>query len=111
MVNNKAIFPSNNENVSSYTFIARKNLSQDDVIHDLKLLNPEIVPEEVDHMEVSYWDKALPIYDLQLYLAVKKLHQLSAKEQNFAIFGNYVAGISLREMISAAKSFAKNPQY
>jgi protoporphyrinogen oxidase len=78
---------------------------------DLKLLNPEIVPEEVDHMEISHWEKALPIYDLQLYLAVKKLHQLSAKEKNFALFGNYVAGISLREMISAAKSFAKKPQY
>lgn len=111
VINNKAVFPINNENVSSYTFIARKNLSQDDIIHDLKLLNPEIVPEEVDHMEISHWEKALPIYDLQLYLAVKKLHQLSAKEKNFAIFGNYVAGISLREMISAAKSFAKNPQY
>jgi protoporphyrinogen oxidase len=111
ILNNKAVFPSNNENVIAYTFISRKNLSHDDVIHDLQLLNPEIVPEEVDHMEITNWEKALPIYDLQLYLAVKKLHQLSAKEKNFAIFGNYVAGISLREMISAAKHFAKNPQY
>jgi hypothetical protein len=40
---------------------------------------------------------------------VKKLHQIAQKEQNLAIFGNYVAGISLREMISAAKTFAKDP--
>jgi protoporphyrinogen oxidase len=72
-------------------------------------LAPDIVPEEVDHMEISHWDHALPVYDLQLFLAVKKLHQLSQKENNFAIFGNYVAGISLREMISAAKAFAKDP--
>jgi protoporphyrinogen oxidase len=109
VLNNKAIFPLNNENVSSYTFISRKKLTQEDVHQDIKLLAPDIVPEEVDHMEISHWDHALPVYDLQLFLAVKKLHQLSQKENNFAIFGNYVAGISLREMISAAKAFAKDP--
>jgi hypothetical protein len=40
----------------------------------------------------------------------KKLHQLARKEENLAIFGNYAAGISLREMISAAKNFANNPK-
>jgi hypothetical protein len=38
------------------------------------------------------------------------MHQLDTKNQNLAIFGNYVAGISLREMISAARTFVKNPQ-
>lgn len=34
---------------------------------------------------------------------------MAIKESNLAIFGNYVAGISLRDMISAAKNFAKAP--
>ena len=106
VVNNKAIFPSNNQNVSSYTLISRKKLSHEDVIHDLQLLSSELVPEEVDHMEFSHWEKALPIYNLQLFLADKKLRQLTQNEKNLAIFGNYVAGISLREMITAAKRFA-----
>lgn len=109
VINNKAIFPSNNENVYSYTFISRKKCSDEDIMADIKTLNGEFVPEDIDHIENTYWDKALPVYDLQRYLSIKKLHQLAQKEENFAIFGNYVAGISLREMISAAKTFAHNP--
>jgi oxygen-dependent protoporphyrinogen oxidase len=109
ILNNKAIFPANNENMLSYTLIGRKKLSNDDILNDLRQLFPEIGKEDIDHTENNYWEKALPLYDLQRYLAVKKLHQIAQKEQNLAIFGNYVAGISLREMISAAKSFAKDP--
>lgn len=110
VVNNRAIFPANNENVLSYTFIARTHLEKDKIIEDIKKLNPDITAEDVDDMEFTHWEKALPVYDLQLFLATKKLHQLARKEENLAIFGNYVAGISLREMISAAKNFANNPQ-
>ncbi len=109
ILNNKAIFPSNNENVTTYTLISPKNLTKDEVIQDLSLLNPEITIQDVDHIETTYWDKGLPIYDLHLFLSVKKMHQLAIKETNLAIFGNYVAGISLREMITAAKNFSRNP--
>jgi protoporphyrinogen oxidase len=109
ILNNKAIFPFNNENVSAYTFICPKNLSKEELIQDLTLLNPEISAQDIEHIETTYWDKALPIYDLHLFLSVKKMHQLAVKETNLAIFGNYVAGISLREMITAAKNFSRNP--
>ncbi len=109
ILNNKAIFPSNNENMLSYTLIGRKKYTDDDVLNDLRQLFPEIGKEDIDHTENSYWEKALPLYDLQRYLAVKKLHQIAQRESNVAIFGNYVAGISLREMVSAAKTFAKDP--
>jgi len=109
VINNKAIFPINNENVSSYTLIAPKDLSRENVIQDLIRLAPDVTVEDIEHIESTYWNKALPVYDLQLYLSVKKLHQLGQKEENLAIFGNYVAGISLREMISAAKEFSMHP--
>ena len=109
VINNKAIFPQNNENIYSYTFISRKKCSNEDIKADIKALQPEFTPDDVEHMENTYWEKALPIYDIQRFLSIKKLHQLAQKEENFAIFGNYVAGISLREMISAAKTFSKNP--
>jgi protoporphyrinogen oxidase len=110
IINNKAVFPSNNENIYSYTLIVPKKCSDDEVISDIKLLAHEFDPEDIEHIENTYWERALPIYDLQRYLAVKKMHQLDTKNQNLAIFGNYVAGISLREMISAARTFVKNPQ-
>lgn len=110
VINNKAIFPLNNENVSSYTFISPKKLTEEEILQDLILLSSDVAGEDIEHVETTNWDKALPVYDLQLYLAVKKLHQMSQKENNLAIFGNYVAGISLREMITAAKSFSRHPQ-
>lgn len=109
VINNKAIFPSNNENVSSYTFISPKQLTDEEVLQDLLLLSSDVTGDDIEHVETTHWDKALPVYDLQLYLSVKKLHQLAFKEQNLAIFGNYVAGISLREMITAAKTFSRHP--
>lgn len=110
VVNNKAIFPQNNENVYSYTFISRKKCTDEEIMADIKALYSEFTPDDIDFIENTYWENALPVYDLQRYLAVKKLHQLAKKEDGFAIFGNYVAGISLREMISAARLFAKSPQ-
>lgn len=109
VINNKAIFPSNNENIYSYTFIARKKVSDEDIMSDIKSLYGEFVPDDIEYIENTHWDKALPVYDLQRYLSVKKLHLLAQREENFAIFGNYVAGISLREMITAARSFSTNP--
>lgn len=110
VVNNKAIFPANNENVYSYTFISRKKVTDEEIMADIKALYYEFVPEDIDHIENVYWDRALPVYDLQRYLSVKKMHQLVAQDENLAIFGNYVAGISLREMISVARNFIKNPK-
>lgn len=109
VINNKAIFPTNNGNVFSYTFISSKLLSDKEVLQDLQLLSSDITKEDIQHIEITNWEKALPIYDLQLFLSVKKLHQLAYKEDNLAIFGNYVAGISLREMITAAKTFSIHP--
>jgi len=109
VVNNKAIFPANNPNVFSYTFIAHQKVTKELIYQDLKSLNSELGPDDVEDLELTHWEKALPIYDLQLFLAMRKIHQLTKQESNLAIFGNYVAGISLREMISAAKSFSRDP--
>ena len=84
-------------------------MSDKEVLQDLQLLSSDITKEDIQHIEITNWEKALPIYDLQLFLSVKKLHQLAYKEENLAIFGNYVAGISLREMITAAKAFSIHP--
>lgn len=110
VVNNKAIFPANNPNVYSYTFIAHLKLTKELILQDLKNLNNDILDDDVEDIEFTHWDQALPIYDLKRFLAIRKIHQITRQENNLAIFGNYVAGISLREMISAAKSFSRDPQ-
>ncbi|MGE3611193.1 MAG: NAD(P)/FAD-dependent oxidoreductase [Bacteriovoracaceae bacterium] len=109
ILNNKAIFPVNNENALAYTFISKKKLSTTEIAQDIKLLNNEIEPDAIEHAEITHWPKGLPIYDLQRYLSVKRLHQLMMNDSQLAFFGNYVGGISMREMISTIKEFSKNP--
>lgn len=109
VINNKALFPSNNQNVYSYTFISPKKCTNDDVMSDIKSLYSEFEPSDIEHIENTYWDKALPVYDLQRFLSVKKLHLIAQRGDHLALFGNYVAGISLREMITAAREFAQSP--
>ncbi len=107
IVNNKASFPINNQNVFAYTLISKKKLSEKEIFGDLKSLHFDFVPEDLEHVENSFWDQAIPIYDLQRYLSIKKIHELMRDEDGLAIFGNYVSGISLRQMVSLAKNFAE----
>lgn len=107
ILNNRAIFPSNNPNTLSYTLISPKEMSDAEVLEDLKRLHAPIHQDDLEHLERAMWERGIPLYDLQRYLSIKKLHQLADSESELAIFGNFVAGISLREMISAAKAFAQ----
>lgn len=109
IINNKAAFPLNNQNIYSYTFITKSKVSEEHILSDIKSLQKEFVPEDVESLEFYFSDRAIPSYNLQRFLSVKKLHLLAKEETKLAIFGNYVAGISLREMISAARKFATNP--
>ena len=112
VINNKAIFPANHPNIYSYTFVFKKDCSQEDIQADLKKLYSAFLPEDIEHMEGGFSERGIPLYNLQRFLSIKKIHQLMEKEQDhLALFGNYVAGISLREMISAAKKFARDPQH
>src|SRR5690606_34570436 len=109
IINNKAAFPLNNQNIYSYTFITKSKVSEEHIFSDIKSLQKEFVQDDIESLEFNFSDRAIPSYNLQRFLSVKKLHLLMKDETKLAIFGNYVAGISLREMISAARKFATNP--
>jgi protoporphyrinogen oxidase len=106
VVNNKAVFPINNSNVYSYTLISKQRMEESDISSDLKILNHDFVPEDIEHTESHYWEKAIPIYDLQRYLSIKKIDEILSKNEGLVLFGNYVNGISLREMITLSKNLA-----
>jgi len=106
VLNNKAIFPTNYPNSIPYTFISLEELDTNQINSDLKKLNQHHTDEDIEHVEMKLWQRGLPLYDVKRYLAIRKLHDIFQGHQQLALFGNYVAGISLREMISAAKNFA-----
>lgn len=108
VLNNRAIFSENYPNTISYTLISPQESSDEEVLRDLKRLDPELEFSDILNIERTDWKQGLPLYDLNRYLTIKKLHGLAESEQRLAIFGNYVQGISLREMISEAKNFAES---
>lgn len=110
VLNNKAIFPVNNPNIYSYTLISPQKLSEEQIKSDLRKLQPSLLDEDFEFIQNNYWQKAIPLYDLNRSLVIEKLHTL-AHGGHICLFGNYVAGISLREMISAAKKFAAEVTY
>jgi protoporphyrinogen oxidase len=108
ILNNRAIFSENYPNTISYTLISPQESSDDEVLNDLKQLDPRVEFSDILNIERTDWQRGLPLYDLNRYLTVKKLHGLIESEQRLAFFGNYVQGISLREMITEAKVFSKS---
>jgi oxygen-dependent protoporphyrinogen oxidase len=57
-------------------------------------------------MKIHSWKKALPRYNHARTQTIKKLHSDKTRPDGLVLFGNYVAGISLRDMIQVSASFA-----
>jgi len=95
ILNNTAIFEnrSKSQDINSYTFITKS--------HDLGALAPEYIDQES-----VLWARALPVYNLERTKIIKKLRAESYNHQDkLIIFGNYVDGISIREMLGHIDQF------
>lgn len=112
VVHNTAIFPDRvkTKESYSYTFMTRTNEKVEDVIDkEINLIAGEKFHHEIIFKQVTPWQKAIPIYNLKRFENILKIR---TKMNNFnkgtVIFGNYVDGISIREMVTAAKKFAED---
>ncbi len=97
ILNNTAIFDHRSEDnqVKSYTIISKSK--------DYKLENTSI-----EEYEQIVWEKALPVYNFSRYNTIKQLRVESFNySQTTAIYGNYVDGISIREMLTNIKDFCE----
>jgi oxygen-dependent protoporphyrinogen oxidase len=84
------------------TFIVPGNQSGEYIVaNDLQKLGWPI-----GEMKVHSWMKALPRYNNARTQTVKKLQNDTSRPDGLVVFGNYVAGISLRDMIQASALFA-----
>lgn len=107
VLHNSAIFPSNYQAHASYTFISPEiDDLKTKIISDLQVLAPKIKQTDFILAETKLWPVALPVYNLARKNAVNELHKLTKESPGLILFGNYAAGISLREMITAAKKFS-----
>lgn len=95
---NREIFPGR----CGITFIVGENQRADSIVRD-DLLRLRWTSSD---LRVHSWEKALPIYNSSRAKAIESLH--AEQISNLVLFGNYVAGISLRDMITAARNFSQN---
>lgn len=95
IINNKAIFTDrvNAPQLYNYSIIS-------------KSLDYKLDGHQIKSYKQTVWNKAFPVYNFERYNTVKQLRvELFNHPSRLAIFGNYVDGISIREMIKHAKIF------
>ena len=107
ILNNSAIFKNRvlDKQLNSYTFITQpiNDHEQSVEIKQFKLdldLHASLYNNKVS------WDKGLPKYNSKRFETILKLRELLANQNDLALFGNYIDGISIREMNTIAKNFA-----
>jgi oxygen-dependent protoporphyrinogen oxidase len=103
ILHNSAIFKREGH---SYTFITKSEDPLQEVDKGLELLKS---PTNIVHKKSTLWEKAIPLYNHQRTQAVLSIRsQFINIPTGLVLFGNYVDGISIREMISHAKQFCQN---
>lgn len=111
ILHNTAIFPERfqDNQINSYTFIA--NSSED----PLKSINKDfykIMNEDFDKYLIKefthHWKRGIPLYNQKRFDTILSLRsKMIETKPGLVIFGNYVGGISIREMIQNVKEFAE----
>lgn len=109
ILNNSSIFPDRTKNKqdSSYTFILKHaEGSKEHLINDFSRLRIKFDPLHWKNIESVSWTRGIPIYNQNRFNQMLKLRSLFMDSKgNTVLLGNYIDGISIREMISNTKSF------
>ena len=97
------------KSLSSYSFICRGDVSTSEIEHDLIEIEQEKVLEaNIDSSSIS-WKRGIPVYNLTRFNAIQKSHEiLEETPAGVAIIGNYIGGISLREILQNAKALVED---
>lgn len=103
---NHSIFPGRVKGAahSSFTFITNEVIDPMGAVgEDLAKLD---CPHGDVHRQAFSYPRGLPLYDEARWSAIRELKESDAMPPGIVLFGNYVAGISLRDMIRVAEQFA-----
>ena len=109
ILNNSCIFPNRTKNNQdySYTFILKHSEGNpQNLQNDFSRLGIKFDSHQWKNIEAVSWAKGIPIYNQNRFDQTLKLRSLFMdSKDNIALLGNYVDGISIREMITNTKSF------
>lgn len=106
VLNNSDIFNRTTPEYFSYTMISKEELSLEETHKALDVLGSS--NSKLDREYSQHYKIGLPIYDVARYQAISRLRVLAlSSPSGLVIAGNYVDGISIREIIQSAKEFSK----
>lgn len=112
LLRNDQIFPKKvtAKDTYSYSFILQGNNNIDRALSsDLQEIKAqEIKKKELDSKTFS-WKRAIPIYNYERFLAIQKIRkELKKSAPGVVIHGNYIHGVSLRQIIENTHEFVSN---
>lgn len=115
ILHNTAIFPGRvtKPGTYSYTFMTKTNDGVDEIIQtEIDKIAGENFHKHIIFKNSTRWQQAIPIYDLNRFENILKIRtEMNNIDIGVVLFGNYIDGISIREMVSAAKNFVKELEH
>ena len=112
VLNNSAIFQRENfhKESNSYTFISKikkEDESTESIIKEELNQLTTLEDSDIIYYEEKKWIRAIPKYNVKRYRYIKEIRSHFYEVPNGTVlFGNYIDGISIREIISQSKKFA-----
>lgn len=112
ILSNSEIYPHRTVDAKyhSYTFMVKGIDSIESMIkRDLESLNETAVYQHSKSLTLTNWKRGIPLYNLQRYNSVLRMRsEFNNIPPGLTIFGNYIDGISIRELLTMAKKFANS---
>lgn len=111
ILSNSEIYPKRtiSNDLSSYTFIVKGTEDIEQRIHsDIDHLSQGQVMTDKKKLTITCWKKGIPLYDLNRYNTILQIRSKFVEvPKGLVLFGNYIDGISIREILTMAKQFSK----
>jgi protoporphyrinogen/coproporphyrinogen III oxidase len=111
ILSNSEMYPmrTTQDNIYSYTFIVKgEEKIADKIISDLQKINLTRLESNKVELNITPWKRGIPVYDRNRFDMIQKIRVMfESMPKGIVLFGNYIDGISIRDMLSHAKSFAQ----
>lgn len=112
ILHNTAIFPKRvkDKSLYSYTFMTKAESDIENIIHsEIDKITNIGFSKNIVLIKTTQWKTAIPIYDQNRFNSIMQLRsEMNNIDSGLVLFGNYIDGISIREMVTMAKNFAQN---
>jgi oxygen-dependent protoporphyrinogen oxidase len=111
ILSNSEIYPKRtvSKELNSYTFIVKGTKDIEQKVHsDLNYISQDQVMGGKKSLTITCWTKGIPLYDLNRYKTILQIRSKFVEvPRGLVLFGNYIDGISIREIITMAKQFTQ----